>query len=75
MQHASFGLGAAAATLLLLYRMAKQGLVTRRYRKTVRGLESEIHQLRNLPLAGGEGAGPAPLTTGAEGGSAAGPSA
>ncbi len=75
---ASFGLGAALAALLLFYRMARQGLVTRRYRKTVRGLESEIHQLRNLPLAGGEGAGPGSLgatSAGAEGGSAAGPSA
>jgi hypothetical protein len=72
---ATFGLGAALATLLLLYPMAKQGLVTRRYRKTVRGLESEIHQLRNLPLAGGEGAGSELLTADAERRSAAGPSA
>ena len=75
---ASFGLGAALATLLLLYRMARQGLVTRRYRKTVRGLESEIHQLRNLPLAEGGGAGTGALSATAsevERGSAAGPSA
>ena len=72
---ATFGLGAVLATLLLLYHMARQGLVTRRYRKTVRGLESEIHQLRNLPLAGGEGSGSELLTADAERGSAAGPSA
>jgi len=72
---ASFGLGAALAMLLLVYPMAKQGLVTRRYRKTVRGLESEIHQLRNLPLAGGEGDGSELLAADAERGSAAGPSA
>jgi len=72
---ATFGLGAVLATLLLLYQVAKQGLVTRRYRKTVRGLESEIHQLRNLPLAGGEGPGSELLTADAERGSAAGPSA
>jgi len=72
---ASFGLGAALAMLLLVYPMAKQGLVTRRYRKTVRGLESEIHQLRNLPLVGGEGDGSELLAADAERGSAAGPSA
>ena len=76
---AAFLSGAALTALLLTYRLAKQGLVARRYRKTVRGLESEIHELRNLPLAGGEGTGgPEPLTaaaSGAERGSAAGPSA
>ncbi len=29
-------------------------MVTRRYRKAVRGLEAEVHQLRNLPLAAEE---------------------
>lgn len=75
---ATFALGTLLATVVLLFQMAKLGLVARRYRKTVRGLESEIHQLRNLPLAGGEGVGPAAppgAATGAEPGGFAGPSA
>ncbi len=73
---ASFLLGAGVAALLMFYQLAKLGLVTRRYRKTVRGLESEVHQLRNLPLAGGEGAGStaAGAGVGAERGSAPGTS-
>ena len=68
---ASFLLGVALTVVVMLYQMAKLGLVARRYRKTVRGLESEIHQLRNLPLA--EGAGDAsPAGPGPEGGSPAG---
>jgi uncharacterized integral membrane protein len=47
----AFGLGfAVAATGWLLFGV-RAGLVQRRYRKAVGGLESELHQLRNLPLA------------------------
>ena len=48
----AFGLGALLASASLCYLVIKKNLVARRYRKAVRGLESEIHQLRNLPLAG-----------------------
>lgn len=47
----SFALGAACAGASLLYELARKSLLARRYRKAVAGLESEIHQLRNLPLA------------------------
>jgi uncharacterized integral membrane protein len=47
----AFAAGAAIATLVGFYKIAKLGLVARRYRKTVRGLESEVHELRNLPLS------------------------
>jgi uncharacterized integral membrane protein len=46
----SFCAGAAVAGVLSLFELTKQGLVARRYRKTAEGLESEIHQMRNLPL-------------------------
>jgi uncharacterized integral membrane protein len=49
---AAFAAGVAAAGLLGLYQVAKLRLVTRRFRKTVRGLETEVHQLRTLPLSG-----------------------
>jgi uncharacterized integral membrane protein len=49
---ASFAAGAALATLLALARGARLRLEARRYRKATRQLESEVHQLRNLPLAG-----------------------
>jgi len=48
----AFGLGAAVAGVLSLFELAKQGMVARRYRKTAEGLESEIHQMRSLPLVG-----------------------
>lgn len=52
----AFGIGALSAGISLGYQVIKKNLVARRYRKTVRGLESEIHQLRNLPLAGTDSA-------------------
>ena len=55
---AAIALGATVAGLVGFYQSLKRGLVMRRYRKTVRGLESELHQLRNLPLAPGEPAPP-----------------
>jgi uncharacterized integral membrane protein len=51
---AAFAVGAAAAGLIGLYQVAKLRLVARRYRKTVRGLEAEVHQLRTLPLSSDE---------------------
>ena len=55
---AAFALGAVCASASLFYQVARKSLVARRYRKTVAGLESEIHQLRNLPLASGEAEAP-----------------
>ena len=53
----SFVLGLAVAGAVSLLGLLRAGLVTRRYRKAVDQLESEIHQLRNLPLAGSEPGG------------------
>jgi uncharacterized integral membrane protein len=50
----AFAAGAAVSGLVGLYQVAKLRLVTRRFRKTVRGLEAEVHQLRTLPLSGEE---------------------
>jgi len=50
----AFGLGAACAAALLVIPLAQRSLRARRYRKAVAGLEAEIHQLRNLPLAGSD---------------------
>ncbi len=47
----AFAAGAATAGSIGLYQVAKLQLVRRRYRKTFHGLEAEVHQLRNLPLA------------------------
>jgi uncharacterized integral membrane protein len=46
----SFGLGVLGTTLVLGVRLAAARLAARRTRKTIDSLESEIHQLRNLPL-------------------------
>jgi len=47
----SFGLGVAVAGGFAATRMARQGLLSRRYRRIIRDLEAEVHQLRNLPLS------------------------
>ncbi len=66
----AFALGAIVTGLVAAYQVARLGLLGRRYRKIIRGLESEVHQLRNLPLTedepalgegvSGPGAVPAP---------------
>lgn len=53
----AFCAGVLVTVALLAVPMARTGLAARHYRRAVRGLESEIHQLRNLPLAGSEGPG------------------
>jgi len=53
-------LGVGTATAALTWKILKQGLAGRRYRKAVAGLESEIHQLRNLPLEGSDAVGSDP---------------
>ncbi|MEM7413580.1 MAG: LapA family protein [Myxococcota bacterium] len=55
----AFGLGFAFAGLGWFFFGVRAGMVQRRYRKTVGGLESEIHQLRNLPLAEDSSGAPA----------------
>ena len=52
----SFFAGAGLVGLYTLYQMARGGLLRRRYRKELMGLETEVHQLRNLPLAPEENA-------------------
>jgi uncharacterized integral membrane protein len=52
----SFFAGAGLVGLYTLYQMARSGLVRRRYQKELAGLETEVHQLRNLPLAPEESA-------------------
>ena len=47
----AFGSGAGLVALWTMFASARNGLVSRRYRKEIGGLEAEIHQLRNLPLA------------------------
>jgi uncharacterized integral membrane protein len=48
----AFGIGAVVSGLVFGFQAARLALTTRRYRKLARGLEDEVHQLRNLPLAG-----------------------
>src|SRR5262249_48019116 len=51
---AAFAAGFALAGVGWLWAGWHARLTLRRYRKEVGGLEAEIHQLRNLPLAAGE---------------------
>jgi len=52
------GIGAVLGFVVMGFQAARFGLTTRRYRKLARGLEEEVHQLRNLPLGPPEAGGP-----------------
>lgn len=47
----AFGLGAGSVSLVAAFFWLRGGVLRRRYRKTIRRLESEVHQLRSLPLS------------------------
>ena len=47
----AFAAGVVAVGALMMLLMTRTKLVARRYRKMVEGLEGELRQLRNLPLA------------------------
>ncbi len=47
----AFGLGVVLAALIAALRGARIRLVSRRYRKLIESLQSEVHQLRSLPLS------------------------
>ena len=68
----AFALGALGVGAFMLLASLRHGLVQRRYRKLVGGLESEIHQLRNLPLSPDPDAPGVPPRRGAPSGGAAG---
>ena len=50
----AFLAGAVAMALLGMLGAAKLRMEARRYRKVVKSLEAEVHQLRNLPLTAEE---------------------
>jgi hypothetical protein len=52
----AFAAGAALVGTGALWQVLRLGMLARRYRRSVGRLESEIHQLRNLPLAAEGGA-------------------
>jgi len=47
----SFVAGLVLASVVAVFRGAKLRMVARRYRKAARDLSTEVHELRNLPLA------------------------
>lgn len=55
---ASVGLGGLLAGSLVGLAWLRVRLLNRRYRSAIRRLESELHQLRSLPLAGSRDAAP-----------------
>jgi uncharacterized membrane protein YciS (DUF1049 family) len=48
----SFGTGAFFSAVITGFAWLRGRLLNRRYRKTIQRLESELHQMRSLPLAG-----------------------
>ena len=53
----AFAAGALIAGTIGMFSLARAGMIARRYRRAVSGLESEVHELRNLPLATSAAAG------------------
>jgi uncharacterized membrane protein YciS (DUF1049 family) len=51
----SIGIGAAVTGVLVGFGWMRIRLVNYRYRRAIRRLESELHEMRSLPLAGAEG--------------------
>jgi uncharacterized membrane protein YciS (DUF1049 family) len=47
----AFAAGVAATSVFALYQITRLSLTARRWRKVAAGLERELHELRNLPLA------------------------
>ena len=47
----AFGLGLLVASGIWLFQVMRLSLLARRYRKEMLALESEVHRLRNVPLA------------------------
>ena len=52
----ALGLGAVLASVLVGFGWLRARLLNRRYRSTIQRLESELHQMRSLPLSGSEDA-------------------
>ena len=61
----SFAFGVFVASVPLIYTILKRGLVMRKYRKMMKGLEAEVHQLRSLPLSAESKSDALPATTAA----------
>ena len=59
----AFALGALLTGALVSLSLARARLLARRYRKEIRGLETEVHQLRNLPVAPAAGGLPADVSS------------
>ena len=51
----AFATGLLVSGAIGMFSLARARMVSRRYRKMVAGLQSEVHELRNLPLAAGKG--------------------
>ncbi len=49
---AAAGLGVLSGTLVVGFAWLRQRILNRRHRATIARLESELHQLRSLPLSG-----------------------
>lgn len=56
----AFAFGAGLVGIALVLQLLRAKLVARRYQKKLSGLETEVHQLRNLPLGQNPSAGPTP---------------
>ena len=50
----AMGFGAIASALLVGFAWLRSRLLNRRYQRAIRRLESELHELRSLPLTGSE---------------------
>ena len=58
------GAGASAAAFILGFAWLRIRLLNRRYKKAIRRLESELHQMRSLPLVSSDDAAHDPFPEG-----------
>jgi uncharacterized membrane protein YciS (DUF1049 family) len=49
-------MGASLATAVIGFAWLRQRLLNRRYRRVIKKLETELHEMRSLPLAGSRSA-------------------
>ncbi|HIF93224.1 MAG: LapA family protein [Myxococcales bacterium] len=57
----SMAIGAGLATTSVGFSWLRGHLLNLRYRRAIRKLETELHEMRSLPLSGSRGTAPEPL--------------
>jgi uncharacterized membrane protein YciS (DUF1049 family) len=57
----SMAFGAVLATIIVGFAWLRERLLNLRYRRAIKKLETELHEMRSMPLSGSRSAGSEPL--------------